>query len=626
MKDGFLKIGVSTPPSKVADTEYNVKELVRIANDAAKEGVKVLLFPELSITGASAGDLFLSSRLVRSAEDALFYYIDKTSELDVVSFVGLPVLYFDKLYNAVAAVHKGRLLGVVPKEAVTSLRYFAPAPEENSYITLAGFDTVFGKYVMFESEGAPSVRIALDVGCDSYLPIPPSAYHVLAGASLILNPSADAEIIGKEEARVLNVRSLSARYSSAYALASAGSGESGTDMLFSSHNLIAEMGNVLAESKPISDTELSVATIDVERISLERRRGAFVSDPTGYEIVDFALDDCVCDPINPPKRFPFVPEDPSEISSRAEKILAIQSKALAERIVRAHAKTAVLGISGGLDSTLALLVMAKAMDILGRDRKCITAVTMPCFGTTERTRTNAEELSLALGANLKVVDIKRAVSVHFEDIGHDPECFDVVYENAQARERTQILMDIANAEGGMVIGTGDLSELALGWATYNGDHMSMYGVNASVPKTLIRHVVEYSAKELGGECEKILRDVLNTPVSPELLPPKDGEIAQCTEGIVGPYELHDYFLYHTVRSGFSPDKIYRLAKLTFKGVYEDEVILSWLKIFVRRFFTQQFKRSALPDGPKVGSVSLSPRGDFCMPSDASFGEWEKTLE
>ena len=626
MKDGFLKIGVSTPPAKVADTEYNVKELVRIANDAVNAGVKVLLFPELSITSATCGDLFRSSRLVKSAEEALRYYIDKTSELDLVSFVGLPVLYFDRVYDAVVGVSRGRLLGVVPKSEVSDLRYFTPAPEENSYITLAGFDTVFGKDIMFESEGAPYVRIALEVGSDAYLPIPPSAYHALAGANLILNPSADAEIIGREETRIMNVRSLSSRYKSAYVLASAGSGESGTDMLFSSHNAVAMLGEVLAEAKPISDTELTVATVDIERISLERRRGDFIADPAGYEIVDFALDECKIDPINPPKRFPFVPTDPNEISARAEKILKIQAKALAERIVRARAKTAVLGISGGLDSTLALLVAAKAMDILGRDRSNISAITMPCFGTTARTRTNAEALSIALGATLRTVDIKKSVTVHFEDIGHNPECFDVVYENAQARERTQILMDIANAEGGMVIGTGDLSELALGWATYNGDHMSMYGVNASVPKTLIRHIVEYSAKELGGECERILRDVLNTPVSPELLPPKDGEIAQCTEGIVGPYELHDYFLYHTVRMGFSPEKIYRLARLTFKGVYEDEVILSWLKIFVRRFFTQQFKRSALPDGPKVGSVSLSPRGDFCMPSDASFSEWEKTLE
>ena len=640
MKHGFIKVAAGSPKIRVADPAYNVGEMIRIAKEAAKKEVKVLCFPELSITGYTCGDLFFSSALLDGAKNALATYVKETAELDLISFVGLPFEWNQKLYNCAAVICGGSVLGIVPKTNIpgygefSETRYFTPAPSETTPMALWEEEIPFGNGILFSCKEMPALKIGVELGEDLWALVPPSTDYATQGATLICNLSASSETVGKAEYRRLLVKSQSAKALCGYLYASSGEGESTTDVVFGGHKLIAENGSVLAENPPFDiSSELLISEIDVEKLIYDRRRMNTHQSKldSNYWSLPFSLsltETNLTRTINPQ---PFIPADASERDDRCREILAMQTAGLKQRIERAFAKKIVVGISGGLDSTLALLVMARAMDALNRPRTDILAVTMPCFGTTSRTKNNATVLCEELGVEFRQVDIFDAVNQHFKDIGHDPAVRDVTYENSQARERTQILMDIANDCGGMVIGTGDLSELALGWATYNGDHMSMYGVNAGVPKTLIRHIVAYSANEFEANGKPAvaaaLRDVLDTPVSPELLPADaDGKIAQKTEDLVGPYEIHDFYLYYMIRYGFSPEKLYRLAQYALGEAYDKETLLKWLKVFIRRFFTQQFKRSCLPDGPKVGSVSFSPRGDWKMPSDASFALWMAEAE
>ena len=549
--------------------------------------------------------------------------------------VGLPLSVGGRLYNCAAVVSKGAILGVVPKRNPPNygefyeLRHFAPGPDSVKRIRLLNQEVPFGGKLLFTLAEMPELKMGVEVCEDLWVPAAPGVEHALAGATLIVNPSASDETIGKADYRKMLLMSQSARLLCGYLYCDAGPGESTTDMVFAGHNLIAENGKILSESRRY-EGGLLTAEIDILDMEYERRRmNTFTSGraEAGYEEIPFSLTLEPLELTRPVDAHPFVPQDPGERARRCEEILNIQTQGLMQRLRHTHCESAVIGVSGGLDSTLALLVAARAFEALHLPADGVLAVTMPCFGTTSRTRNNALELARQLGAQVKEVNIAEAVRVHFRDIGHDEAVHDVTFENSQARERTQVLMDLANKTNGMVIGTGDLSELALGWATYNGDHMSMYGVNASVPKTLVRHLVEYAASETGNAVLKgVLEDILATPVSPELLPPVNGEIAQCTEELVGPYELHDFFLYYMLRFGFTPGKIYRMACRSFAGQYEEAVVKRWLTAFYRRFFTQQFKRSCLPDGPKVGSVTLSPRGDFRMPSDASWHLWQKELE
>ncbi len=635
MKHGFIKVAAATPKIRVADPIYNAGELIRIAKAAAKEQVSLLCFPELCITGYTCGDLFFSESLLKGAQKALKEYLTATAKLPMVSLVGLPLEWNHKLFNAAAVCYGGKLLGIVPKTNLPGYgefaepRYFVPAPQSTDTAEMFGEEIAFGSDLLFTCRELPSLKIAAEICEDLWAAIPPSTYHALQGATVICNLSASNETVGKATYRRQLVKAHSARTLCGYVYANSGEGESTTDVVFGGHNLICENGSILAE-RPSFDfsKELLISEIDTEKLVYDRRRmNTHQSQKDeNYREIPFSLpltETKLTRSIDPR---PFIPADPQECNTRCGEILAMQTAGLKQRIERAFAKKIVLGISGGLDSTLALLVMVRAIDALKRPRTDIIAVTMPCFGTTQRTKNNATVLCEELGVDFRQVDIFDAVNQHFKDIGHDPALHDVTYENSQARERTQILMDIANDCGGMVIGTGDLSELALGWATYNGDHMSMYGVNASVPKTLIRHIVAYAADLFEAEGKAAvctaLRDVLDTPVSPELLPANEGgEIAQKTEDLVGPYEIHDFYLYYMIRYGFSPEKLYRLAQYALGALYDKETLLKWLKVFLRRFFSQQFKRSCLPDGPKVGSVSLSPRGDFKMPSDASAALW-----
>ena len=636
MKHGFIKVAAGAPKIRVADPTYNVGEMLRIAKEAAEQQVKVLCFPELSITGYTCGDLFFSETLLTGAKNALAEYAKATEDFSMISFVGLPLEWNHKLFNCAAAVYGGKILGIVPKTNLpgygefSETRYFTSAPAENdTLMMLFGEAIPFGSGMLFSCEEMPSLKIGVEIGEDLWAPIPPSTHHALQGATVICNLSASSETVGKADYRRQLVKSQSARSLCGYVYASSGEGESTTDAVFGGHALICENGDLLAERLPFDfSEELLVSEIDTQKLVYDRRRMNIHQSArdVNYWEISFWLtleETKLTRKINP---LPFIPADKQDRNHRCREILAIQAAGLKQRIERAFAKKIVVGISGGLDSTLALLVMVRAMDALKRPRTDILAVTMPCFGTTSRTKNNATVLCEELGVDFRQVDIFDAVNQHFKDIGHDPALRDVTYENSQARERTQILMDIANDCGGMVIGTGDLSELALGWATYNGDHMSMYGVNASIPKTLIRHLVAYSADEFEADGNlaivEALRDILDTPVSPELLPANEsGEIAQKTEDLVGPYEIHDFYLYYMIRHGFSPEKLYRLAQYAFGSTYDKETLLKWLKVFIRRFFSQQFKRSCLPDGPKVGSVCLSPRGDWKMPSDASSALW-----
>ena len=608
--------------------------------DASENGAKVIVFPELCITGYTCQDLFLQGKLLDKALEGLDRIIDATNGIDALVFVGTPLEVDGKLYNTAAAIFAGHILAFIPKKNLPNYaeyyeaRHFYPGFSDPVCIGYKGQDVVIGQNVIFTTPAVKGLQIACEICEDLWVANTPSTRHAMNGANLIVNLSAGNEIIGKAEYRRMLVKATSARLVCGYVYCDAGDGESTQDLVFPGHNLIAENGTLLSESKCFKANTI-YADIDVERLRTERRRITTfnVNDPSqvidnnNYAKITFDIEQKETRLDRQFYRFPFVPADDKERNERCEHILSIQSEGLKKRLLHTGAKKAVIGLSGGLDSTLALLVMAKAFDLCGLDRSGIIAVTMPCFGTTDRTYNNALTLAKTLNTTLREINIEKAVRVHFEDIGHDENDLSVTYENCQARERTQVLMDIANKEGGLVIGTGDMSELALGWATYNGDHMSMYGVNAGVPKTLVRHLVKYYADTCKNNAlSEALLDVLNTPVSPELLPPKDGDISQKTEDLVGPYELHDFFLYYMLRCGFAPSKVYRVAKQAFEGVYDEETILKWLKTFYRRFFTQQFKRSCLPDGPKVGAVALSPRGDLRMPSDAVSKLWLDELE
>ncbi len=635
MKDGFVRVGSVSPKLRVADVTYNIENCIAEAKNAARLGVKVLGYPELAVSGATCADLFRHGELIGACERALERFISETAELDMISFIGVPVRAYGRLYNCAAAVHRGMLLGLVAKaypshtSEIFDARQFSPAPDQDICAVYAGQDTVIGGSLIFADQGASGLSIACEIGGGPEF-LSHSLGLVGSGVNLVVSMTASAETVGTAHKRRNAVSVITSVIPCACICANSPDGESTTDAVFTAHNIIASCGDILAELQPFSGETLATAVIDTAMIFAERRRADVHSEHviTDLAVVPFCLEQTQTLLTSAPSRTPFIPQDTAQGRESCELALAIQSQALACRMERSHSSSMVIGISGGLDSTLALLVCIKTADRLGIDRRNIIGVTMPCFGTTSRTRSNAEKLADALGITFRTVDIKKSVTQHLKDIGHDGVTADVTYENAQARERTQVLMDIANSAGGLVVGTGDLSELVLGWATYNGDHMSMYAVNSSVPKTLVRHIVAVYA-ECDSESEElrsVLLDILATPVSPELLPPKDGEIAQCTEDLVGPYELHDYFIYYTLKYGFSPRHIYRLACLSFEGVYDRAVILGWLRVFTRRFFNQQFKRSCMPDGPKIGDISVSPRGGLCMPSDASASVWLAELD
>ena len=638
MKHGFLRVAAACPQATLANPEANGSAHLALAKEAALAGVKVLCFPELSLSCYTCGDLFFNTTLQSAAKEALRAYTEGTKDLDLLSFVGMPLEVGGKLYNCAVAISGGHLLGIVPKTYLPNysefgdVRHFAPAPAKNSTVTLLGEQVPFGTRLLFTCPEMPGLTVGAEICEDAWVSASPSASHAVASATLVVNLSASSESVGKPQYRRNLICTQSARTHCAYVYANAGEGESTTDLVFSGHSFVCEDGDVLAENKPFGGATLIQAVIDVQKLQTARMNlNTFVAlGEDEYLHVPFHLSMSDTAFTQPPHRFPFVPSDRQTLEEHCKLILEMQSRALANRMLRAHAKTLVLGVSGGLDSTLALLVSVRAARLAGYPTDRVISVTMPGFGTTTRTKGNAERLAELLCTTLRTVSICGAVTGHFADISHDPKVHNAVYENAQARERTQVLMDLANAENGLVVGTGDLSELALGWATYNGDHMSMYGVNAGIAKTLMRHLVAYGADSAEAEGQeevaRVLRDILSTPVSPELLPPENGEISQQTEGIVGPYELHDFFLFYTVRYGFSPAKILRLATAAFAGEYDGETVRRWLVIFVRRFFSQQFKRSCLPDGPKVGSVSLSPRGTWQMPSDADATAWLKELQ
>ena len=631
MKDGFIKVAAATPKIKVADPAYNTEEILKIIDETEKNGASILVFSELTISGYTCGDLFLQQPLLTECKNQLLRIVKATENKSMLVVVGCPIVIKQKLYNCAVVISDGSIFGIVPK---THLPNYSEFYELRHFTSGEGLeeDLWFGEefgYVnvavnqLFKCKEIPELVVACEICEDLWVPLPPSTYHAMAGATVICNPSASVETTTKESYRRSLVSNQSARLLAAYIYADAGEGESTQDVVYSGHHLICENGSVLAEAKRFTN-EIIYADIDVQKLAAERRK--MTSFPGGqtddYFEQEFSLEVKENKITRTFPKAPFVPDNQDERDKRCDEILSLQSMGLKKRLEHTNCKHAVVGISGGLDSTLAVLVTARAFDLLDIPRENLICVTMPCFGTTDRTYQNAVSLIKELGATLKEVRIEKAVRQHFADIGHDENNHDVTYENSQARERTQILMDMANQYNGMVIGTGDMSELALGWATYNGDHMSMYAVNCSVPKTLVRYLVLYYAETTENKkLSEVLMDVLDTPVSPELLPPVDGVISQKTEDLVGPYELHDFFLYYMLRFGFPKAKLYRMAKLTFDGVYDDETIKKWLDKFYWRFFSQQFKRSCLPDGPKVGSVAVSPRGDLRMPSDASPTAW-----
>ncbi len=634
MQHGFIKVAALTPKIKVADPYYNAQLICDLIDEAEEKGAQIMVFPELCITGYTCQDLFLQETLLEKAKDGLRQIIAHSDGVDALIFVGLPFEKDHKLYNVAAVINCGELMGLVPKTCLPMYGEFYEGrhfEEGNRDVVMTYFDdeeVPFGTDMLFECDAISGLKVAAELCEDLWVANPPSTRHAQNGATIVVNLSASNETVCKDEYRKMLVSATSARLVCAYIYASAGDGESTQDLVFSAHNLIAENGSVLAEAKKF-ENESVYADIDIHRLRMERRRMTTyeVEKNSDYLLVPFAL----VKRETYLERFfssrPFVPSNESLRQKRCEDIFLMQAMGLKKRLEHTGLKNVVVGLSGGLDSTLALLVINKTYDLLQIDKKNIYAITMPCFGTTGRTYDNACKLAEAIGVTLKTVDIKASVKQHFADIGQDENVFDVTYENGQARERTQVLMDIANKTGALVIGTGDLSELALGWATYNGDHMSMYGVNASIPKTLVRHLVRYAADIAENDVLKtVLYDILDTPVSPELLPPKDGVISQKTEDLVGPYELHDFYLYYMLRCHFAPDKVYRLACQAFAGEYDEETIMKWLKTFYRRFFAHHFKRSCLPDGPKVGSVAVSPRGDLRMPSDACARIWLDELE
>ncbi len=635
---GFLKVAAAIPHVRVADCLYNTERMKALAEEAARRGVEIVAFPELGVTAYTCGDLLLQQTLLDDADEALAELVHETRKLPLVMIAGAPLRHGTTLYNCAVVFTQGRVLGVVPKihipnygEFYESRWFDSGAGITEEHINVAGQQADFGADLTFEVNG---VEFGVELCEDLWTAIPPSSHLALNGAKVIFNLSASPEAAGKHLYLRQLVAQQSARTIAGYVYCSAGWGESSTDLVFAGNGLIAENGTILREARRFSTEEqLIVADVDIERLEYERRRNTSFranNDAAENTVIEMEIPEALraaaldreIDPL------PFVPKDEEHRSERCEEIFRIQSHGLARRMAHTRARTAVVGISGGLDSTLALLVTVRTFDLLGIDRSKILGITMPGFGTTDRTYNNALKLMQGLGVSIREIPIREACLQHFRDIGLDPSDRSAAYENAQARERTQILMDVANMEGGLVVGTGDLSELALGWATYNGDQMSMYGVNASVPKTLVRHLVKWVADtEQDPATRDTLLDIIDTPVSPELLPADaEGHIAQKTEDLVGPYELHDFFLYHLLRSGYGPAKTLLLAELAFEGSYDRETILKWLRTFVSRFFAQQFKRSAMPDGPKVGSVALSPRGDWRMPSDATAEAWLRELE
>lgn len=638
MKDGFIRVAAATPEIRVADCVRNAKEITEQIRQACSRQASLVVFPELCVTGYTCSDLFMQKSLIQGAEEAVKEILAQTARLNIMSMIGVPVAYGDALYNCGAVLFKGKLLALIPKTNIPAYsefyegRHFTPG--ENAAIEnvmYADQCTTINSRVIFTCENIPELKIACEICEDLWVAQSPSLELALnGGATVVANLSASDDTIGKAEYRRNLVKMQSGKLICAYIFADAGFGESTTDLVFSGQNLICENAALLAESKRFT-TGIAYADIDLQRIEGERRRTTtFQSDKNkfnSFKRITFKLPVEKLDIKREFPKLPFVPQSQADLQTRCEEILSMQTAGLATRLSHTGIKDVVLGLSGGLDSTLALIVCVHAFDFLGLPRENIHTVTMPCFGTTARTKSNAQKLAEAYQTDFRVMDITEAVSLHFKDIGHDPAVTDTTYENSQARERTQVLMDLSNQLSALVIGTGDLSELALGWATYNGDQMSMYGVNSSVPKTLVRYLVSYEAAKSSGELKDVLEDILATPVSPELLPPdKDGRIAQKTEDVVGPYELHDFFLYYMIRFGYAPSKIYRLACISFRELYAPAEIKKWLTTFVRRFFTQQFKRSCMPDGPKIGSVTLSPRGDWRMPSDAAARLWLADLD
>lgn len=633
MNDGFIKTAAATPEIRVADCEYNTNKIIALIDEAKLRAVKLLVFPELCVTGYCCHDLFYQPALLNGALEQLARIVKATEGSDMLTAVGCPIVFHGELYNCAVIIQNGEILGVIPKKFLPNYnefyeaRQFTSAPDGEYDIKLFGKSVPFGLNLLFECAELPELTFAAEICEDLWSPDPPSTMLALGGATVIANLSASNETIGKEAYRKALVTGQSARLICGYIFASAGEGESTQDLVFGGHRMIAENGTTLADSG-LYTTGLTISEIDIQKLSTERRRNTSFkcgAEPKVRRIAFTMRTERTVLTRNV-EAMPFVPQVASEKEKRCFDILQMQAHGLSARIRHTNCKTLVVGISGGLDSCLALLVSVEAMKLLNRPMSDIITITMPCFGTTNRTKSNAETLCTILGTTLRVINISDSVRQHFTDISHDESDHNITYENGQARERTQVLMDIANEENGLVIGTGDLSELALGWATYNGDHMSMYGVNASVPKTLVRHIVYYYAQNVDNTAlREVLTDIFNTPVSPELLPAKDGEISQITEDLVGPYELHDFFLYNGIRWGFPPKKVYRLAQYAFGESYDSGTILKWLKTFYRRFFAQQFKRSCLPDGVKVGSVSLSPRGDWRMPSDASSALWLKEI-
>lgn len=639
MDNGFIKVCAASPDIRVADTSYNANECIKLANEASELGAKLIIFPELTLTGATCGDLFFSEKLLRGALDGLKNYMYATSMLDAITVIGLPFSANDKLYNCAAVVSGGQLLGLVPASNISTYldhaRYFSPAPEMNLSVTFEGGIAMLGTKQFFVCRDMNNFRFGVEMSADLYSNNSPAVDMTSAGGIIVVNPSAQNECTVSSDTREAFIKVSSQKNHAAYIHINPSCGESTTDYVFSGHGVVYENGKLIARKAPFDyENKLLVTEIDVDMLSSTRRSDPlFVRDTAKNEYCEIEFDIMLEETIltRHIQKNPFIPENEKELYKACKTTLWIQAQGLAERIRRSHAKSAVIGISGGLDSTLALIVAAKAMDILDRPRTDVVAVTMPCFGTTKRTRNNATILCDELGVTFREVDIFDAVSQHFDDIGHDPQIRNVVFENSQARERTQILMDIANQVNGLVVGTGDLSELALGWATYNGDHMSMYSVNATVPKTMVRKLVKYFAdieKYNGNEqLSDALLDILDTPVSPELLPAdEDDNISQVTEDLVGPYEIHDFYIYYTVKYGFTPKKLFRLAQHALGDIYDDATLLKWLEVFTKRFFNQQFKRSCMPDGPATCEISLSPRQGFKMPSDASFNLWMAEID
>ncbi len=635
MKLGYVKVSSSTPEIRVADVKFNTAEVIAEIEKATTRGVEVLVFPELVLTGYTCGDLFYQKTLLDGATQGLLEVVNATSGKAMLVFVGVPIRKMGAIYNTAVAICNGNILGVVPKTYLPNYnefyekRQFTPSDGINSTIEIGGKSYPFGTDILFKDNSIADLVVATEICEDLWVMSPPSIEHAMAGATLIVNLSASNETIGKAEYRRNLVKQQSASLIAGYVYTNAGYGESTTDMVFSGHNLIAENGSLLAETKLFTNQSID-AEIDIAFLAMERSKLATYrrTDCSNYTIVDYTSNGENAELTRTYSKTPFVPTAKHHLAERSELILTMQAEGLKKRIEHTHAKCAVIGISGGLDSTLALLVTARAKKLLKPSISkdfAVLGITMPCFGTTNRTNSNSKKLCKELGVEILEIDINKAVTIHLQDLQHNGQT-DITYENAQARERTQVLMNMANMRGGFVVGTGDLSELALGWATYNGDHMSMYGVNSSVPKTLVKHLVQHEADTIGGALQVVLNDIIATPISPELLPHKDGVIQQKTEDKVGPYILHDFFMHGIMRMGYEPNKVYELALQTFEGDFDKETIKKWLLVFVKRFFQQQFKRSCLPDGIKIGSVSLSPRGDWRMPSDAQVALWLADLD